>query len=175
MSSAEWGEREGLVGLRHLVGCSTGPLTRAGNLGERDASPTDLEFFGRSPAFSPPSPLSLSLLDAGRSCADFLFGVRVALIGPLLLTYFFSEGTYRSALTTCQLKMEPLRHLRPLPSTTAGLRSTFDRLPYGCLLFMYRCIDLTSTPQPELSAKMHVFIRDRKQIRLRAVHRKFSL
>ena len=34
--------------------------------------------------------------------------------------------------------MEPLRHLRPLPSTTAGLRSTFDRLPYGCLLFMYR-------------------------------------
>ena len=40
--------------------------------------------------------------------------------------------------------MEPLRHLRPLPSTTAGLRSTcFDRLPYGCLLFMYR-LDLTS-------------------------------
>ena len=38
--------------------------------------------------------------------------------------------------------MEPLRHLRPLPSTTAGLRSTFDRLPYGCLLFMYR-LDLT--------------------------------
>ena len=29
------------------------------------------------------------------------------------------------------------RHLRPLPSTTAGLRSTFDRLPYGCLLFLY--------------------------------------
>ena len=39
--------------------------------------------------------------------------------------------------------MEPLpRHLRPLPSTTAGLRSTFDRLPFGCLLFMYR-LDLT--------------------------------
>ena len=30
----------------------------------------------------------------------------------------------------------------PLPSTTAGRRSTFDRLPYGCLLFMYR-LDLT--------------------------------
>ena len=30
----------------------------------------------------------------------------------------------------------------PLPTTTAGLRSTFDRLPYGCLLFMYR-LDLT--------------------------------
>ena len=45
--------------------------------------------------------------------------------------------------------MEPLRHLRPLPSTTAGLllRSTFDRLPYGCLLFMYR-LDLTFTLGP---------------------------
>ena len=64
--------------------------------GERDASPTDPELFGRSPAFSPPSPLILSLLDAGRSRADFLSGVRVALIGrdrPLLLTYFFAEGT----------------------------------------------------------------------------------
>ena len=87
------GER--VIGLRHLVGCSTGPLTRAGHLGERDASPTDPELSCRSPAFSPPSP-SLSLLDAGRSRADFLSGVRAALIGrdrPLLLTYFFSEGT----------------------------------------------------------------------------------
>ena len=41
-----------------------------------------------------------------------------------------------------QVKSSQLRHLRPLPSTTAGLRSTFDRLPYGCLLFMYR-LDLT--------------------------------
>ena len=43
-----------------------------------------------------PFPPPLTLLDAGRSRADFLFGVRVALIGrdrPLLLTYFFSEGT----------------------------------------------------------------------------------
>ena len=52
-----------------------------------------------SPAFSPPiPPLSqyLLVLDAGQSRADFLFVVRVALIGrdrPLLLTYFFSEGT----------------------------------------------------------------------------------
>ena len=48
------------------------------------------------PLSLPFPPLSLSLLDAGRSRADFLFGVRVALIGrdrPLLLTYFFSEGT----------------------------------------------------------------------------------
>ena len=43
--------------------------------------------------------------------------------------------------------MEPLRHLRPLPSTTAGLRSTFDRLPYGCLLFMHR-LDLTVLEMP---------------------------
>ena len=28
--------------------------------------------------------------------------------------------------------------VKSYPSTTAGLRSTFDRLPYGCLLFMYR-------------------------------------
>ena len=65
-------------------------------LDERDASPTDPELLGRSPAFSPPSPLLFSLLDAGRSRADFLSGVRVALIGrdrPLLLTYFFAEGT----------------------------------------------------------------------------------
>ena len=36
------------------------------------------------------------------------------------------------------------RHLHRLPSSTAGFRSTFDRLPYGCLLFMYR-LDLTSS------------------------------
>ena len=40
--------------------------------------------------------------------------------------------------------MEPLRHLRPLPSTTAGLRSTLDRLPYGCLLFIMYRLDLTT-------------------------------
>ena len=53
------------------------------------SSPVDLPL-------SLPQPPTLSLLDAGRSRADFLFGVRVALIGrdrPLLLTYFFSEGT----------------------------------------------------------------------------------
>ena len=88
--------RARVIGLRHLVGCGTGPLTRAGHLDERDAAPIGLEHLGRSPAFSPPIPLSFSLLDAGRSRADFLSGVRVALIGrdrPLLLTYFFAEGT----------------------------------------------------------------------------------
>ncbi len=44
----------------------------------------------------------------------------------------------------------PVRHLHRLPSSPAGFRSTFDRLPFGCLLFMsiyvqlYR-LDLTST------------------------------
>ena len=41
-----------------------------------------------------------------------------------------------------QTKSIPLRHLRPLPSSPAGFRSTFDTLTYGCLLFMYR-LDLT--------------------------------
>ena len=66
------------------------------NLDPNARGPADHEHLGQSPAFSPLSPLSLSLLDAGRSRADFLFGVRVALIGrdrPSLLTYFFSEGT----------------------------------------------------------------------------------
>ena len=51
-------------------------------------------------------------------------------IGPLLLTYLFSEGAYVS-----------IYDVSPLTSP-AGFRSTFDRLPYGCLLFMYR-LDLT--------------------------------
>ena len=48
-----------------------------------------------------------------------------------------------SAFMTCHLYMDPLRHLRLLPSSPAGFRSTFDRLPYGCLLFMYR-LDYTT-------------------------------
>ena len=48
-----------------------------------------------------------------------------------------SVGVHTSQIKSSQVK------LRPLPSTTAGLRSTFDRLPYGCLLFMFR-LDLTS-------------------------------
>ena len=60
--------------------------------------PRALQSCSLSPAFSPPIPHStiLSLPDAGRSRADVLFVVRVALIGrdrPLLLTYFLSEGT----------------------------------------------------------------------------------
>ena len=60
------------------------------------------------------------------------------------------------------MTMDPLRHLRPLPSSPAGFRSTFDRqvdrLPYGCLLFMYR-LDLTwrqkgRPPRPRVSLRV---------------------
>ena len=67
-------------------------------------------------------------------------------IGPTYfsLTYFFPEGTYMSAFMTCNLEMDPPP---PSPSTPVlhcwlpeHIRS-FDRLPYGCLLFLY--LDLT--------------------------------
>ena len=60
----------------------------------RPASSTSVDL---SRFLSPNPPLSLYLTPAGLvTRADFLFVVRVALIGrdrPLLLTYFFSEGT----------------------------------------------------------------------------------
>jgi hypothetical protein len=34
--------------------------------------------------------------------------------------------------------MDPSAHSLVLVHHCNGLRSTFDRLPYGCLLFMYR-------------------------------------
>jgi len=96
-----------------------------------------------SPAFSPPIPHLMS--DARSISSRFPLrresGAHRLEIGPLFLTYFFSEGTYVSTYDVSPL-MDPLRHLRPLPSSPAGFRSTFDRLPYGCLLFMYR-LDLT--------------------------------
>ena len=46
-----------------------------------------------------------------------------------------------SQVKSSQVK-KSLRHLHRLPSSPAGFRSTFDRLPYGCLLFLYR-LDLT--------------------------------
>ena len=62
------GVGERVIGLRHLVGCGTGPLTRAGHLGERDAAPTGLELFGQSPAFSPQSPHYLSIFSSISIC-----------------------------------------------------------------------------------------------------------
>jgi hypothetical protein len=77
------------------------------------------------PSFSPPIPIFY--LTPGRFRVDFLFGVRVALIGSrsarymynVLLIYSFFEGTLRarrSASMTCHLIMDPFCHLRPLPS-----------------------------------------------------------
>ena len=65
---------------------------------------------------------------------------------PLLLTYLFSEGTYVSIYDVSPLDGSPSvisAHSRP-PLLASG--ATFDRLPYGCLLFMYR-LDLTWNPR----------------------------
>jgi hypothetical protein len=65
-------------------------------------------------------------------------------IGPLLITYLFSEGTYVSIYDVSPLDGPPPSSTSTpvLHCCSAGFRSTFDRLPYGCLLFMYR-LDLT--------------------------------
>jgi hypothetical protein len=68
-----------------------------------------------------------------------------------------------SALMTCHLFMDSLRHLRPLPSSPAGFRSTFDRLPYGCLLFMYR-LDLTPRNHSHMFTPRYARPRGRSQI-----------
>jgi hypothetical protein len=125
-----------------------GPLARAGHLGERDAVLTGLKFLGRAGAYVPlflfPNLPILCLTPRSISSRFPLrrkSGAHRLEIGPLLLTYLFSEGTYVSIYDVSPLD-GPLRHLRLLPSSPAGFRSTFDRLPYGCLLFMYR-LDLT--------------------------------
>ena len=50
-------------------------------------------------------------------------------------------------LIKSKIKTRPLRRIHRLPSTTAGFWSTFDRLPYGCLLFMFRVLT-PATPPP---------------------------
>ena len=117
---------------------------------ERDAAPTGLELLGRGayvPSFSPPIPhltldATVDLEPISSSRLRRKSGAHRLEIGPLLLTYLFSEGTYVSTYDVSPHYGPPLRHLHRLPSSTAGFRSTFDRLPYGCLLFMYR-LDLT--------------------------------
>ena len=68
---------------------------------------SDHELSSRSPAFSlPQSTPTLSLLDAGRSRADFLFDVRVALIGrdrPSTSHLLLFRGHVGQHLTTCRL------------------------------------------------------------------------
>ena len=70
-----------------------------------------------------------------------------------------------SQVKSSQVKSRHLR-LRPHPSTTAGLRSTFNRLPYGCLLFMYR-LDL----EARFSLRMSRWCRCGFQTRERTVPR----
>ena len=92
-----------------------GPLARAGHLGERDAALTGLELLGRAGAFVPLflSPISPHLMpDATvdlepissdrRKC-----GAHRLEIGPLLLTYLFSEGTYVSIYDVSPLDGPP--------------------------------------------------------------------
>ena len=70
----------------------------AGNLGERDAPPTGPELPGRGayvPLFLSPNP-PLIMSDAGRSRADFLSGVRVALIGSRSARYFSATSSPRA-------------------------------------------------------------------------------
>ena len=68
------------------------------------------------------------------------------------LRYAVGDGVSIYDVSTCRLILDYFpRHgslaisfdSLPPPSTTAGFRSTFDRLPYGCLLFMLYRLDLT--------------------------------
>jgi hypothetical protein len=96
------GARERVILLRHLVGCGKGPLARVGHLDERGAAPTGLELLGQGayvPRFLSPNPPSLCLTPRSISSRFPLrrkSGAHRLEIGPLLLTYLFSEGTYVS-------------------------------------------------------------------------------
>jgi hypothetical protein len=81
--------------------------------------------------------------------SDFLFGVRVALIGSRSARYFAPTCSPR-ARRSAPIDVSPLDGTPPSSPPTPfhhcwppEARSTFDRLPYGCLLFMYR-LDLTA-------------------------------
>jgi hypothetical protein len=126
--------------------CRTGPLPRAGNLGERDAAPTGLELLGRGasvpPSFSPPVPI-LCLTPRSISSRFPLrrkSGAHRLEIGPLLLTYLFSEGTYVSIYDVSPLDGSPSAisiDSRP-PLLASGAHSIGFRMVVCCL-----CIDLT--------------------------------
>ena len=60
--------------------------------------------------------------------------------------HFTGEVTSFHYTPTSQVKSSQVKSSQ----VTAGLRSTFDRLPYGCLLFMYR-LDLTTHQHAKLS------------------------
>jgi len=99
-----------------------------------------------SPLFLSPNPPILCLTPRSISSRFPLrrkSGAHRLEIGPLLLTYLFSEGTYVSIYDVSPHYGPPSAISIDSASSTAGFRSTFDRLPYGCLLFMFR-LDLTS-------------------------------
>ena len=80
-----------------------------------------------SPSFSPPIPHFMS--DARSICsrADFLFGVRMALIGSRSARYFSPTCSPRARMSAF-MDPSPPSPSTP-PSSPAGFRSTFDRLP----------------------------------------------
>ena len=138
------GER--VVGLRHLVGCSTGPLFRAGHLDERDAAPTGLELPGRGtyvPLFLFPNPPTLCLTPRSISSRFPLrrkSGAHRLEIGPLFLIYLYSEGTYVSMYDVSPLDGSPSVisiDSRP-PLLASGAHSIGFRMVVCCF-----CIDLT--------------------------------
>ena len=124
-----------------------GPLARAGHLGERDAVLTGLEFLGRAGAYVPlflfPNLPILCLTPRSISSRFPLrrkSGAHRLEIGPLLLTYLFSEGTYVSIYDVSPLDGSPSAisiDSRP-PLLASGAHSIGFRMVVCCL-----CIDLT--------------------------------
>jgi len=115
----------------------------------RPASSSSVEV-PTSPAFSPPIPPSLCLMPRSISSRFPLrrkSGAHRLEIGPLLLTYLFSEGTYVSIYDVSPLDGSPSAisiDSRP-PLLATGAHSIGFRMVVCCF-----CIDLTSagTPPP---------------------------
>ena len=142
------GARERVSLPPSLVGSSKGPLSRAGHLDERDAAPTGHKLFSRGvyvPSFS--SPLPILCLTPRSISSRFPLrrksGAHRLEISPLLLTYFFSEGTYVSTYDVSPHygSLSAISaHSRP-PLLASGAHSTGFRMVVCCL-----CIRLDLTP-----------------------------
>jgi hypothetical protein len=111
-----------------------------------DAAPTGLELFSRGayvPLFLSPNPPILCLTPRSISSRFPLrrkSGAHRLEIGPLLLTYLFSEGTYVSIYDVSPLDGSPSAisiDSRP-PLLASGAHSIGFRMVVCCL-----CIDLT--------------------------------
>ena len=124
-----------------------GPLARVGHLGERDAAPTGLEILGRAGAYVPLflSPNLPILCLTPRSISSRFplrrkSGAHRLEIGPLLLIYLFSEGTYVSTYDVSPHYGPPSAisiDSRP-PLLASGAHSIGFRMVVCCF-----CIDLT--------------------------------